>query len=227
MDNINTADLQGYNLKWAYTAIVVIVVWFSLVLQFSISIPAYQATGHTTVVAVLQIFSFFTILTNLLAVISLTVLLLKPLSAWGRFFSKSSVLGAITVYIAVVGIIYALLLRQLWHPEGWFKLADELLHTVNPLLFIIYWLTFAPKSGLRWKQCLIWLWYPFIYFIYVLIRGAISGEYPYPFMNVETFGYIQVTINSLVILLVFAVLGLLIIWAGKLLNKDPKPIKTS
>ncbi len=216
----NTTDPQLSNkIKWAYTALTVIIIWFALVLQFSISIPAYLSAGYTTIGTIVQIISFFTILSNLLVVICLTVLLIKPKLAWGSFFSRGTVLTSIAVYITVVGVIYSLLLRQLWHPEGWFKLADELLHTINPLLFIIYWLAFVPKAGLKWVNILPWLWYPFAYFIYILIRGAVTGEYPYPFMNVADFGYVKVTINCLLVLLVFAGFGALYVGTGKLMSK--------
>jgi hypothetical protein len=218
----NTAESQLSNkIKWAYTALTVVVIWFALVLQFSISIPAYVAAGRSTGGALLELFSFFTILSNLLVVLSLTILLLKPNSAWGRFFSKGVFLTAVVVYITVVGLVYSILLRQLWHPEGWFKVADELLHTINPILAIIYWFAFVPKADLKWVDILYWLWYPFIYFIYILIRGAISGDYPYPFMNVTDFGYARVTINCLIILLVFYGIGAIYTWVGRLISKKP------
>jgi hypothetical protein len=218
----NTADSQLSNkIKWAYTALTVIVIWFALVLQFSISIPSYVAAGRTIGGALLELFSFFTILSNLLVVLSLTILLLKPSSTWGIFFSKGVFLTAVVVYITVVGLVYSILLRQLWHPEGWFKVADELLHTINPILAIIYWFAFVPKADLKWVNILHWLWYPFIYFIYILIRGAISGDYPYPFMNVANFGYARVIINCLIILLVFYGIGAVYIWAGRLMSKKP------
>ena len=34
-----------------------------------------------------------------------------------------------------------------------------------------------------------WLAYPGVYLVYVLARGAVSGEYPYPFMDVKVLGY--------------------------------------
>lgn len=60
---------QSSKIKWAYTVLVVIVTWFALVLQFSISIPAYLANGRSLCSTLVQLFSYYTILSNLLIVI--------------------------------------------------------------------------------------------------------------------------------------------------------------
>lgn len=224
---MNTEDtLQSQKVKWAYTTLLIILIWFTLVLQFTISVPAYQSQGRTLAGSVLQLCSFFTIISNFLVVVSLTILLIKPGSTVGKFFSKSSVLTGLTVYITVVGVVYNVVLRQIWHPEGLFKLADELLHTVNPLLFIIYWLVFVQKQGLKWSNTLSWLIFPFIYLVYILIRGAISGYYPYPFIDVSLLGYTKVMINSLVLLFVFLAFGALFVFAGRLQSRTLKTVKS-
>jgi hypothetical protein len=227
MTNITTADEQTDKIKCAYTALTVLIIWFALVLQFTISLSAYQANGRTLSGTIIQLFSFFTILCNLLAVVSLTVLLVRPQSVSGRFFAKDSVLGAIVLYITVVGLVYNIVLRHLQHLQGLFKLADELLHTVNPLLFIIYWVAFARKGGLKWANAFTWLWFPFVYLIYILIRGHISGHYPYPFVDVTKLGYEQVLFNSFVLLLVFLGFGLLYILIGRQMSKSQKTIPST
>jgi hypothetical protein len=219
----NTPDLQqSSKIKWAYTALVVIVTWFALVLQFSISIPAYLANGRSLCNTLVQLFSFYTILSNLLMVICLTVILIAPKSAWGRFFSRETVLTSVVLYITIVALIYNIILRSLWHTEGFFKLANELLHVVDPLLFITYWFAFVPKQGLKYRDVLPWLWFPFIYFIYVLIRGAISGDYPYPFLNAAKAGYAQVMLNALILLPIIWGLGALYVLIARRVSKPGK-----
>jgi len=219
----NTPDLQqSSKIKWAFTALVVIVTWFALVLQFSISIPAYLANARSISSTLVQLFSYYTILSNLLMVICLTVILIAPKSAWGRFFSRETVLTSIALYITIVALIYNVILRSLWHMEGLFKLANELLHVVDPLLFVIYWFAFVPKAGLKYKDVLPWLWFPFIYFIYVLVRGAVSGDYPYPFLNAAKAGYAQVMLNALILLPIIWGLGALYVLIARLMSKPEK-----
>lgn len=203
-----------------YASAAGLIVWFALILQLSISIPAYMQTGHSWMGAVIQILSFFTIQSNLLAGVSLWALLLKPSNTLYRFFSRGYVIGGICLYIIVVGLVYNIILRSLWHPTGLFKLADELLHSVNPLLFVIYWLFFARSENLKWKQSIYWLGFPFLYLIYTLIRGAITRSYPYPFIDAVKLGYGQVLISSLVLLIVFLVLGLLLIFVSRKMKRS-------
>lgn len=152
-------------------------------------------------------------------VIGLTTILIAAKSAWGRFFLRNTVLTAIVLYMTIVGLTYNILLRNVWHPEHLFKLADELLHVVTPVLFIIYWLAFVPKDGLKYRNVWPWLWFPFLYFIYVLIRGAISGNYPYPFVDVAKYGYPQVLLNAVILLPIFWGLGALFVFIARQMNK--------
>jgi hypothetical protein len=96
------------------------------------------ANGKTVAGAVVFYFSFFTILTNLLVALGTTFPVLGPHSRAGSFFNQPAVQTAITIYIAVVGVVYSLVLRQLWAPAGLRKLADVVLHDLIPLLYITF-----------------------------------------------------------------------------------------
>lgn len=189
--------------RLTYITLTTLMVWFGLILQFYISTESYMAAGRSFIGSIIQIISFYTIQTNLLIAIALTAILLKPASSWGRFFSKPSVLTAITVYIVIVGLIYAIVLKGIWKPEGLFKLADDLLHTASPILFVVFWLIFVPKGNIKWKQVFPWAIFPFLYLIYSLIRGSITGDYPYNFINANMISYQQIAINSFFVLLAF------------------------
>jgi hypothetical protein len=164
---------------------------------------------------IIRFFSYFTILTNSLVAIYFTCLWLFPATKLGLFFNKFSTTTAITVYILVVGIIYNLLLRNIWTVTGWGKVADELLHSFIPVYFLVYWLFFTDRKKLEWNDALPWLYYPLAYLIYTLIRGSITHTYPYPFINVIKLGYQQTLINCLGVGVVFYGLFLLMIAISK------------
>lgn len=162
--------------------------------------------------------SFFTILTNTLVAVCLTAVAAKGTNN-RNFFAAPSTLSAVTVYILVVGIVYNLVLRFTWNPQGMQKMVDELLHTVNPVYYLLFWIFLVPKEGLQWKSVFPWLLYPFAYLVYVLLRGAASGFYPYPFINVTDLGYAKIAVNCVGLLFVFLLLSYGAVGAGKLLSK--------
>ncbi|WP_214225668.1 Pr6Pr family membrane protein [Pedobacter sp. B4-66] len=187
----------------------VIGAWFALVAQF------YLTTQNALVPvdeSVIRYFSFFTVLTNIIVAVCFTALLFKK--EWGSFFTKPATLTATAVYITVVAIIYNLILRFTWEPKGLQMVVDELLHAIVPLIFVVYWLMYVPKNTLKWRDTFSWLIYPFIYLMFILFRGSVSGFYPYPFVDVAKYGYETVFVNCFYVMLVFLGLSFLSVWIG-------------
>lgn len=94
---------------------------------------------------------------------------------------------------------------------------DELLHSVIPLLVILFWKAFEVKSAVRFKQILLWLICPLVYLVFILVRGHFAHFYPYPFVDVDELGLSKVLVNSIGLVLVFVVLSFLFIGIGKII----------
>lgn len=199
-----------------YLFVLMILGWFALISQLYLIIQ--NGTG-TVAEIIIRYFSFFTILTNLIVVLCSSILFFKS-TAGNRegFFYKPSTLTAITVYITIVGVVYNAILRFLWQPKGLQYITDELLHTVIPIMFILMWLLFVPKKGMKFTDAFTWLIYPFVYLIYIAIRGQVTGEYPYPFINADQLGYGKALINAGGLSLAFLGLSLFLIALGKFLS---------
>lgn len=202
--------------KTACLFLIAVAGWFAVLLQFYLLM-----VNRVTPVpeAVIRFFSFFTILTNILVATYATTVLLPLTASRDRFLTLPATASAITVYISVVGIIYNVVLRSLWHPEGLQQLVDELLHSLIPALFVVYWLLFVPKSALQWGHAPRWLIYPLCYLVFILVRGTSSGFYPYPFIDVSRLGYSRVLVNVFFICCVFLLLSLLAVTIGKIIKK--------
>lgn len=185
--------------------------WFAIISQYILMIRNIEFPFWETTV---RFFSYFTILTNIMVAVYFSVQTIKKSSG-----EKSGILTAITVYISMVGLIYQFLLRSTWNPSGMQKIVDELLHSVIPLLVIVYWYLYENKKGLQYRSIMKWAAYPVIYLICILLRGHFSGFYPYPFVDVESFGLVKVLINSLGITAFFVGLSLLFIKIGKMTEK--------
>ncbi|MBO0491734.1 Pr6Pr family membrane protein [Pseudomonas sp. Marseille-Q1929] len=192
--------------------------WVGLAIQQYLIFYSRWSSGASLLGGLVNFFSFFTVLTNTLAVVVLSYALVKRDSAAKRFFLAPRVSSGIAVSIAVVGLAYSLLLRHLWQPEGFQFIADELLHDVMPVLFLIYWWRCVPKGTLQLKHIGAWVVYPLVYFAYVLLRGHLLGQYQYPFIDVDSLGYPQVFVNAGGILVGFVVIALAVVGLDKFLK---------
>ncbi len=209
-------DNADYNAAMRiFAAVGALLGWFALSLQLYLMLVQSPAGAMAMVGTVITFFSFFTILTNILVALVFTATVFPLIGGWGKFFRQPTVQACTAAYIAIVGIIYRLLLRQLWNPQGAQWVADVILHDVIPVGYIMYWLLFGPRTGLRWKDAQAWLVYPAVYLVYVLARGAVSGLYPYPFVDVNVLGYSGVLVRAAVLFLVFLGMGLLVVAVGR------------
>ncbi|MGY2263159.1 Pr6Pr family membrane protein [Pseudomonas sp. SDO55104_S430] len=202
-----------------FVAVAAVLGWVGLSIQLYLIFYSRWTMAASLLAGLVSFFSYFTVLSNTLVATVLTCELTSRESAARRWFLQPWVSSGIAVSIVVVGIAYSLLLRHLWHPEGWQWLADELLHDVMPLLFLIYWWCCVPKGTLRLGHIALWVIYPLAYFAYALLRGHLLATYPYPFIDVEKLGYPQVFINAGGLLLGFVGGSLVMIgldrWFGR------------
>lgn len=182
--------------------------WFALGLQLTLSLRLVAEQGGTPLGGLVIYLGYFTVLTNLLVALSLSLALLRPASRIGRWCRRPQVASAVAVSIALVGLAYHLLLRQVWDPQGLQKLADIALHYAVPLLTVLHWWLAVPPTRMAWHAPLAWASWPLAYLGYALLRGLWLGTYPYPFIDVTTLGYPRTLLNALGLLGVFLLVGL-------------------
>jgi MFS family permease len=194
-----------------FVAVAAILGWAGLSIQMYLIFHSRWTLGASLLGGLMSFFSYFTVLSNTLVATVLTCELTSRESAARRWFLQPWVSSGIAVSIVVVGLAYSLLLRHLWHPEGWQWLADELMHDVMPVLFLVYWFCCVPKGFLRLRHVALWVIYPLVYFGYALFRGHLLAVYPYPFIDVAKLGYPQVFLNAGGLLLGFVVIALVVV----------------
>lgn len=194
-----------------FVAVAAVLGWVGLSIQLYLIFYSRWTLEASLLGGLVSFFSYFTVLTNTLVATVLTCELTSRESAARRWFLQPWVSSGVAVSIAVVGLAYSLLLRHLWHPEGWQWLADELMHDVMPLLFLAWWFCCVPKGTLRLWHIALWVVYPLVYFAYALLRGHLLAAYPYPFIDVDKLGYPQVLINAGGLLAGFVVIAVLVL----------------
>ena len=200
----------------SFFAIGALLGWSALAGQFYFAMDN-RTTDITE--AVVRYVGYFTILANGLAALSFTVLLLRPVSVWGQLFGHPSTLTAVTVYLLVVGIIYNVILRGLWNPQGLEMIIDESLHSAMPALFLLFWVIYIAPRALSWKSVPVWMIFPLVYCAYTLVRGAKAQFYPYPFLDVLALGRKQVFLNIGGMILLFFLLAFCLVGFSKLVRR--------
>lgn len=170
--------------------------WFALILQLALTIQLTLAQGRGALEGVWIYLDYFTVITNALAASALTAATLTPRRANAPLLAQPESVTALAACILIVGLVYNLVLRSLWNPHGWTRVADELLHVVMPVLFLGYWQATAARQPQQLTRLAWWMLYPLGYLAYVLARGALDGRYPYPFLDPARLGYASVLLNS-------------------------------
>jgi hypothetical protein len=195
----------------------------ALVLQYLLVLMG--ESGPDAVRRTINFFSYFTILTNVLVVLAFLGPTLLGEKAMGRLFARPGVRTAIALYIIIVSALVFFILRHLTNFQGLDLLCDILLHYIMPALFVIDWAFFVSKAELQRRDMLGWLWYPVIYLAWTFVHGALSGFYPYPFLNTEVLGVGRVLLNELGLLAVFLALGSVLIPLGRLGPTSKSPFQ--
>jgi hypothetical protein len=179
-----------------------------------------------TVIA--NFFSFFTIESNVLAVVALAcggfwALAHRGSTAEPRWLAI--LLMCASTYMIVTGVVYNLLLRGIELPQGstvgW---SNEVLHVVIPIIMLADVL-FAPRRrSLGWSAVGIAAIFPIVWVIYTLIRANLviapaSGKpswYPYPFLDpAQPGGYGGVSLYVLLIAAIIIGAAALVVWVGR------------
>jgi uncharacterized membrane protein len=155
----------------------------------------------------IRLVGYFTIQANVLVAVTAFTLLRRPDrdGAGWRVLRVAAVVG-----ITITGIVHWFFLRPLLDLAGWSYLCDKLLHVVVPLLAVVGWLLFGPRPRVRLRDWLLALVWPVAWLAYTLVRGAVTGFYPYPFLNVGELGAASVVVTSLGITLLFVVVSSLL-----------------
>ena len=180
-----------------------------------------QFATHTQMgLNVVNFFSYFTILSNLFAGIVLVFGAFQLIAHRQPSASTDLIRGMVVVNMAVVGILFSVLLRdvELGYLSPWINTVH---HYIMPIAVVLEWLIQPPRTKLGKRQLLLGQVFPLLYLIYVLTRGAIVGWYPYPFFNpANVGGYGGVTAYIIGIMVVFVVAGWLLFTLGNKLNRN-------
>jgi hypothetical protein len=208
-----------------YAALIAVVAWAGLAGQYYLITRG--TSGPVFLFRTVNFFSYFTILSNIFVALVTTATAIVPRSAIGRVLMRPGVAAGALLYVAITGLIYFLVLRHLWQPQGLQFWVDAIQHYAVPILFLGFWLFGVIKGRLTVDVVPKLLVFPLLFAGYTLIRGPFAGWYPYPFIDAGELGYGTVAANIVFLVAGFGVLGFLIVGIDRLIarlrNAAPPP----
>lgn len=156
-------------------------------------------------------FSYFTIQSNIFVSVVLIVGALALLrNKTSKFADKFR--GPATLYMLTTSIVFTFFVAGLdfskFSTLGW---DNKSLHFFIPIAVLIDWIVVKPKNTIKLKQAFAWVLYPFFYIVYTLVRGEITGWYPYDLLNPNIKDYAHVAQTSVLVLSIVTVLSLVIL----------------
>ncbi len=165
--------------------------------------------GESPLLAVLALYGFFTIWSNTL--VALVAGRYAMHGSAGGFLTRPGTMAAAAVYIVVVGVIYNTLLARYNPVTGVRLVTDTVLHTVVPIGYALWWLVLVPRRRLAWNAVWLAMAFPFAYCFVALTRGQLTGKYAYFFIDIGKYGWGQVLVNIVGLVLFFTLLMALVI----------------
>ena len=96
--------------------------------------------------------------------------------------------GAVTLYMVITGIVYALLLSDV-DVQLTTMWVNEVLHEILPLFLLVRLARRPAVAPDPAAKALGWLAFPLLFLAYSLIRGPIAHFFPFPFLDPRPHGY--------------------------------------
>lgn len=181
-----------------------------LAIDFAVMVPS----SRTLLEALASYWTYFTHLTNLGLVLVYLAALVRW--RWLGWFRRPRTQALMAGYILLVILYYHLMLAPHFHFEGALLVATILLHYVAPLLYLGWWLLFAPHGRLRFAAIPAMLVPGLLYLAWTLARGAVTGEYPYDILDAGKNGNGAVAAGVLVLLVAVTGFCALVVSADRL-----------
>lgn len=166
-----------------------------------------QLAGGSLLTRIVRVVSFFTIQSNILSAI-VSVPLVRDPNQDGRLWRILRLMALIG--ITVTGVVYSTVLARVHEPKGWEQVStNTVFHYIVPIMMVLGWLLFGPRLRIKPSVVALTLIWPMLWLGYTLVHGAISKWYPYPFVDVATYGYGRVLVNAVLVAVVCVLVGAL------------------
>lgn len=194
------------------------------VVRLMVALAILAALITNTVEAVLgvsdvtpiRLWSYFTLQSNLV---------LAAIFVIGAFVTRErlpdwwdTARGGAAFYMTMTGIIYVVLIAPPEEFLSWsLSWTGIVQHRIGPWAAFLDWVLVWMIAKAGWKRPLSWLAYPILYLIAAMVRGTITGWYPYHFLDpLQAGGWGGVATLTGVVVVAFLVMAAVMHGVGRL-----------
>lgn len=163
----------------------------------------------------INFFSYFTVLSNIIAAVVLVALAVRPALLDDRRAQLGR--GAATLYMAITGIVYnALLAPNSADVSTNLEWVNVVVHMLGPLFVVVDFLLAPPPRRPTVAEAGTWLIFPAVWLLYTMLRGPGANWYPYPFLDPDENSAGEIVVTCIVIFAAFVLISAgLRWWAGR------------
>ena len=173
-----------------------------------ISVDVYNNAEGESLLYGFKTFKYFTLQSNSLVLFFSVASLFACNISQKRWFGY--MLGPLTAYIMLTGLVYLIILEPIYDSEGLKRLSSIILHYITPPLMFAYWII-AEKRRYAYSEIYKWLSYPVLFMIWGLFLAITKGDYLYPFFDTSLYGanvaiyliLVAIGFSSMIMLLIF------------------------
>ena len=125
---------------------------------------------------------------------------------------------ALAAALIIIAVVYHLLLASAHYPQGvdwWTNIAH---HTAVPVGGVLWWLLFSRDGLAGWRSLPIVMLVPIFYGGFALVNGALTGFYPYFFLDQPKLGLGTVLLNMAALVVLFLLVAALLLAIRKLIR---------
>ena len=113
--------------------------------------------------------------------------------------------------LVIIAVVYHVLLAADHRPEGldwWTNIAH---HTLVPLGGVLWWLAFSREQMVSWRSLPVVVLVPLVYGGFALLNGAVTGFYPYFFLDLPSLGWPMLLANMVGLAILFMAVAALLL----------------
>lgn len=167
------------------TALLVLI---GIIVELTVTAGRETSYFDTPLARVLNFFTYFTVLSNIIIGGTSYLLATKP-KIKSQLFWGLRLSGIIAIVITF--LVQHFIIKPDSIDSVWPFMSDLILHTIVPVVALAGWLLFGPRGFLTNRTIALSTIFPIAWLVFVFVRGAMTGWYPYDFLDAGEHGYTQ------------------------------------